>query len=159
MFSVINGIIRLINCINLLINGIIRLLNGITLRATPSAAGPSCLLGVASWAARCLHFDILGGHFSTSGAPWGTILAPRDHAGGPWEQQDGVEMVVYRILLDFRGDFGTCLFGLVSRSFFYRFLNRHFDAWDFQIEIFAVRVLQNRHFIEIAFNEFRYRFL
>ena len=28
-------------------------------------------------------------------------MAPRDHAGGPWEQQDGLEMVVYKILFDF----------------------------------------------------------
>ena len=49
---------------------------------------------------RCLHFDILGDHFGISGAPWGAILTPRDHAGGPWEQQDGLEMVVHKILFD-----------------------------------------------------------
>ena len=68
--------------------------------ATPSAADPFWLLRVASRGARCLHFGILGHYFSTSGEPWGTILAPRDHAGGPWEQQDGFEIVVYRILFD-----------------------------------------------------------
>ena len=56
---------------------------------------------VAIWGARCRHFDILGDHFSTSGAPWGAILVPRGHRGGPWEQQDGLEMVVYRIFFDF----------------------------------------------------------
>ena len=32
---------------------------------------------------------------------WGTILAPRDHPGGPWEQQDGHEVVNNRIFADF----------------------------------------------------------
>ena len=63
----------------------------------PSAAGPFWLLGVAIWGARSFHFDILGDHFNTSGAPWGVILAPRDRAGGPCEQQDGFEMVVYSV--------------------------------------------------------------
>ena len=40
-------------------------------------------LEVAIWGAWCLHFDIPGNHFGTSGAPWGAILAPRDHLGGP----------------------------------------------------------------------------
>ena len=26
-------------------------------------------------------------------APWGTVLAPRKHLGGPWKQQDGHEVV------------------------------------------------------------------
>ena len=72
----------------------------IILRATPSAAGPFWLPRVAIWGARCLHFDILGDYFSIPGAPGAAILAPQDHAGGPWEQQDGFEMVVYRILFD-----------------------------------------------------------
>ena len=60
----------------------------------------------------------------------------------------------------FWGDFGTCVFqffdvkklniscffGLVSRSFCYRFLNRHFDAWDFPVEVFAGKVLQKQIF-------------
>ena len=33
-------------------------------------------------------------------SPSAAVLAPRDHVGGPWEQQDGFEMVVYRILFD-----------------------------------------------------------
>ena len=32
--------------------------------------------------------------------PGGAILALRDHPGGPWEQQDGFEVVVYTILHD-----------------------------------------------------------
>ena len=40
-------------------------------------------LEVAIWGAWCLDFDILGNHFGTSGTPWGAILAPRDHLGGP----------------------------------------------------------------------------
>ena len=60
------------------------------LRATPSAAGPFWLLGIAIWGPWCLLFDILG-----------AILAPRDHPGGPWEQQDGREVANNRILVDF----------------------------------------------------------
>ena len=33
-------------------------------------------------------------------------------------------------------------FGLVSRSYFYRFLNRQFNVRDFQIVVFALKVLQ-----------------
>ena len=29
------------------------------------------------------------------------ILAPRDHPGGPWEQQDGREVANNRIFVDF----------------------------------------------------------
>ena len=92
------------------------------LRATPSAAGPLWLRGIAIWGPRCLLFDILGGilaprehlgepfwhlgstlggHFGTSGAPWEAILAPRDHPEGPWEQQHGHEVANDRILVDF----------------------------------------------------------
>ena len=39
----------------------------------------------------------LGSHFGISGAHWGAILAPRDHPGGPWEQQDGHEVVRHRM--------------------------------------------------------------
>ena len=72
-------------------------------RATPYAACPFWLLGspFRGPGARCLHFDILGDHFSTSGATWGVILAPRDHPGGPWEQQDGHEVANNRICVDF----------------------------------------------------------
>ena len=80
------------------------------LGATPSAAGPFWLLGIAIWEPRCFVFEVLGaisasgsisgGYFGTSGAPWGAILAPRDHPGGPWEQQDGLEFANNRILVD-----------------------------------------------------------
>ena len=43
----------------------------------------------------------LGGNFSVSGAPWEAILAPRDHPGGPWEQQDGREVTNNMIFADF----------------------------------------------------------
>ena len=103
------------------------------LRATPSAASPFWLLGVAIWGAWCFHFDITGCHFGTSGAPWGAILAPRDHPGGPWEQQDGHELVWSRIFIDFGVILGPVYisflgsrslklhfcFGVVSRSFFF----------------------------------------
>ena len=71
------------------------------LTATPSAAGPSWLCRVAIWGVRCFHFDILGDHFGISGALWGAILAPRDRSGGPWEQQDGLEVVNNRTCVDF----------------------------------------------------------
>ena len=72
------------------------------LRATPSAAGHFWPLGVAIWGAWCLHFGTPGvkDHFGTSGALWGTILAPRDRPGGAWERQDGQEVVWNRIFID-----------------------------------------------------------
>ena len=42
----------------------------------------------------------LGSHFGVSEAPWEAILAPRDHPGGPWEQQDGHEVANDRIFVD-----------------------------------------------------------
>ena len=82
------------------------------------------------------------------------------HPGGPQGQQDGFEMVVYRILFDFGVMLGpvyiSCLssntlkfhmfFGFVSQSFFDRFLNRNFGVWDFQIIVFASMVLQKSTF-------------
>ena len=59
-----------------------------------------CVLGFAIWTAWCLLFYILGIHFDTSGAPRETILAPRDHPGGPWVQQDGLGVVNSRISVD-----------------------------------------------------------
>ena len=46
-------------------------------------------------------FPHYGSHFGISGAPWEAILAPRDHPGGPWEQQDGHEVANNRIFVDF----------------------------------------------------------
>ena len=43
----------------------------------------------------------MGGHFGTSEAPWEVILAPRDHPGGPWEQQARHEVANDRIFVDF----------------------------------------------------------
>ena len=43
----------------------------------------------------------LGSQFGVSEAPSEAILAPRDHPGGPWEQQDGHEVARHRILVDF----------------------------------------------------------
>ena len=54
----------------------------------------------------------LGSRFGVSGAPWEAILAPRDHPGGPWEQQDGHEVARHRILVDF-----GVIAGLVYVSF------------------------------------------
>ena len=84
------------------------------------------------------------------------MLAPRDHPGGPWQQQDGLEMVVYMLLFDFGVILGPVyisflnsrnlkfdfVFGLVSRSFFNRFLGQNFGTRDFQIEVFAYKILQ-----------------
>ena len=43
----------------------------------------------------------MGSNFVTSGVSWEIVLAPRDHLGGPWEQQDGHEVARHRILVDF----------------------------------------------------------
>ena len=43
----------------------------------------------------------MGSHFDVSESPWDAILAPRDHPGGPWEQQDGHEVARHRIFVDF----------------------------------------------------------
>ena len=129
------------------------------LRTTPSATSPFGLLGVAGWEARCLHFEVLGNHFRTSGTPWGTMLAYQHHAGGPWEQQDGFEIVIYRILFDL---------GIILRPVYFSFfeckqLQFHFvsgvlpvhflsavawnsDAWNFQIEVFKWTVLHRSSF-------------
>ena len=48
----------------------------------------------------CLLFDILEAFFGISGAQWEAILAPRDHQGGLWEQQDGHEVANNMILVD-----------------------------------------------------------
>ena len=40
------------------------------------------------------------GHFGTSGAPREAILAPRDHHGDPWEEQDGHQVANNRIFVD-----------------------------------------------------------
>ena len=86
---------------------------------------------------RFWHFgSTLGSNFGTSGAPWEAILAPRDHPGGPWEQQDGHEVANNRIFVDLGVILGLVyvsfwsskcvknrfIFKLVSRSFVYRFL-------------------------------------
>ena len=42
----------------------------------------------------------MGGDFGSSGVPGDAILAPQDHSGGPWEQQDGYEVARHRILVD-----------------------------------------------------------
>ena len=89
------------------------------LKATPSVRGPFCLLGVTIWWAWCALFDILGIHLGASGAPRGGILAPRDHPGGPWEQQDGFEVVDKRILVDFGIILGLVDF-IFKAHFFFR---------------------------------------
>ena len=97
--------------------------------------GPLWLFGLPFRGAQCLHFDILGSHFKTSGAPWRAILAFRGHQGGSWEQQDGPEAADNRNVVDLGvisgGDYASffefkiiiCLFcsGLVSRLSCYRF--------------------------------------
>ena len=82
----------------------------------------------------------LGSHFGVSEAHWEAILAPRDHLGGPWEQQDGHEVENNRILVSFW--VSKCvkilfIFRLVSRSFFDRFLTRISDVLDFKIVVCA----------------------
>ena len=51
---------------------------------------------------RFWHFgSTLGSHLGTSGASWEAILAPRDHPGKPWEEQDGHEVANEQIFVDF----------------------------------------------------------
>ena len=64
---------------------------------------------------------------------WKAILVPRDHPAGPWEQQDGHEVVRNMMFIDFGVILGPVkisfliarslrfhfLFGLVSRLLFY----------------------------------------
>ena len=115
-------------------------------RATPSAAGPFWLLGIAIWEACFLLLDISGTHFGTSGAPCGTFgstLGSHYRTSGPsWrtmKQQDALGVANDRIFvfwgLNLDLVYGIsegpkCLhfFGLVCRSFVHRFLNRHFDV-------------------------------
>ena len=132
----------------------------IILRATPSAAGHFCILGVAICDACCLHFCGPGDHFGTSGAPRETILALRDRPGGPWERQDGHEVVRNRSFIDLGVILGPVymsflnsgslkfplLPGLVSISLFHGFLSRHFDAGDSSIDVFAKKILQKSTF-------------
>ena len=102
----------------------------------------------------------LGSHFDLSGAPWKAILALREHPGGAWGQQDGHEVARHRIFIDvgvISGPVSVSFSGskcvkhifavrLVSRSFFYRFLTRISDVWDFQFFVFAWNVLQKSTF-------------
>ena len=118
------------------------------------------LLAVAIFRFRCLYFSVSGNRSSTSGAPQRTILAPEGNLGRLWEQQDGFEMVLYRISYDFGVILGPVymsfsslktlelhfLFGLVSQPFCDRCLNRHFNLWEFQLKVSAWRVLQKLTF-------------
>ena len=45
--------------------------------------------------------DQFGEPFWHLGSTLGAILAPGDHPGGPWEQQDGHEVANNRIFVDF----------------------------------------------------------
>ena len=99
------------------------------LRATTSAAGPF-------WEP-CWHLgSALGGHFGISGAPWEAILAPRDHTGKRWDEQDGHEVANDRLLVDF---------GMICGVYLYRF--------------FGSKMLKNRFVFKLAFMSFFQRFL
>ena len=130
------------------------------LRATPYAAGPLFFKILPALASRDCHLgpfrglgasfltfwepfwhlgSTLEGHFGTSEAPWEVILTPRDHLGGPWEQQDGLEVVDNRIWGLFMSVFESqnsskflFLLGLSPDRFFYRVLNQKFGVWEFQ---------------------------
>ena len=91
---------------------------------------PVLALSVASWGSWCLHFGTLG-----------TILAPREHLGGPWEQKDGHERVQNQTVIDSKSIWESYLqrvgieaqnfnffSGLFSGRFFYTFQNRHLVA-------------------------------
>ena len=73
----------------------------IILRAMPSAAGPLWLLGLpfrGRGASILLFWETISAPREHPGGPF---LAPQDNPGRPWEQQDGLEMVLYGILFDF----------------------------------------------------------
>ena len=111
----------------------------------------------------------LGGHL----APWEAILAPRDQPGGPWEQQDGQEVVNDRFFVDLGVISGPVLcqllgFKMRRKSFsfldyfhviFYGFLIRMFDVWDLEIVVFTWKALQKSIFMEIVLKEFQDYFL
>ena len=86
-------------------------------------------------------FVILGAYFRISGAPWG-LIGISGPPWGPWEQQDGVEVVNNKILFDLGMILGVVYvsFGV---SFVYRFLYRNFDVWDFQIVVFRMEIMAN----------------
>ena len=98
-------------------------------------------------------------------------MALRDHPAGPWGQQDGLELVDSRILLDFGmilvhvyvsfwvSEYLEIRFlcGLVSRSSFYSLGPPKFGtskSW-----FSHGKYCENRFFMEIVSNEFRDRFL
>ena len=72
------------------------------LRATPSAAGP---FWQGAW---CLHFDILGDHFGTSGASWGAILAPWEPPWGTMGAAGWTRGCSLQDFIRFWDDLGTC---------------------------------------------------
>ena len=72
---------------------------------------------------RCLHFGTLQNHVGNSGASQGTILAPRDHPGRPYDQQDGREVVWNRFSIDSRVMLGFHF------DYFQSYLSK--KAWNF----------------------------
>ena len=103
----------------------------------------------------CFHFDTLEDHFGTSGTPWETILAPRDHPGGPWKHADGHEVVRNRFCMILKRFWDLILrvdwtprreISIFVRVFFhvifYRFQGRSFDAWGSKFKVFAWKVLK-----------------
>ena len=65
----------------------------------------------------------MGSHFGVAEAPGEAILAPGDHPGGPWEQQDGHEVANNMILID-----SGVISGRVSVVFVWvKFRKKHFN--------------------------------
>ena len=93
----------------------------------------------------------MGGDFGISEAPWEVILSPRDHPGGPWEQQDGHEVANDRILVDFELIAGLvyvgflipkCIKNVCLLGFFVVAISDSiFDVLEFKIVVFALKVL------------------
>ena len=144
------------------------------LRATPSAAGLFSLLAVAIRGAWSLYFGSLGDNFGNSGAHWGSILALRDHLRGPWDQQDGHEVVRNTTFIDFVVILGPVypsllisrslkfhvVSGFVSRSLFYWSLNRKFRQVGLWIRGFRKDSIAKNNFSQkTLFYEFRGRFV
>ena len=143
-----------------------RYLNGYALCRQPLLASEDCRLGALVLPFWQEHLSkpfwhlgsTLGGHFGTSGPPWKTMGAAGWTRGCIKQDFCRFGNDCGRCLcqfFEFRIGKKSCLFRLVSRSYFYRLLPRNVDVWDFQIVVFAKRTLKKRLFMEVLFNEFR----
>ena len=150
-------------------------LKGYALCRRPLLASRDCHLGALVppfWHSGTPSGSTLGDHLGTSGAPGGAILAPRDHPGRTWEQQDGREGANIRIFVDFgvisglvcvslcnSRCFKICFFcWLASRSFFIDFWLESFTLGTPKSLFSHRRYCKNRFSWKLFFGETRDRF-